>query len=58
MHNKLSKVELELAELDEIHDKAERSARRKANALLVGGFLFLLTQTVAMIYLTWSVVCP
>lgn len=53
MQDKLSKVELELAELDEVHGSVERSARRKANALLVGGFFILVSQTVAMIYLTW-----
>lgn len=53
VQNKLSKVEVELTELDAIHEKAEQSARRKTNALLISGFFVLITQTAAMIYLTW-----
>ena len=45
--------EEELADLDVVHTKAERSARRKARVILASGFLILFTQTVAFIYLTW-----
>ena len=50
---KLALSEGELADLDVVHTKAERSARRKARVILATGFLILFTQTVAFIYLTW-----